>query len=131
MYNTKKIKSLFSLTLIILFSLTSYSTMAYSMRHGPFFTSQQTKTATSEPQPKLLVAIIVDQFRYDYLERFKDLFGKDGFVRLMNQGAFLPMPIIITFQPRPLLGMQLFLLDQFLPKMALLVINGSIGKVDN
>lgn len=37
---------------------------------------------------KLVVVIVVDQFRYDYLERFGDLFGSGGFKRLMNQGAF-------------------------------------------
>jgi len=37
--------------------------------------------------PKLVVVIVVDQFRYDYLERFGDLFGPGGFRRLMNQGA--------------------------------------------
>jgi predicted AlkP superfamily pyrophosphatase or phosphodiesterase len=38
-------------------------------------------------QPKLVLAIIVDQFRYDYLERFGDLFGAGGFRRLINEGA--------------------------------------------
>src|SRR3954468_20158439 len=38
-------------------------------------------------RPKLVVVIMVDQFRYDFLERFEDLFGNDGFKRLMN-GAF-------------------------------------------
>ena len=37
---------------------------------------------------KLVLVIVVDQFRYDYLERFGDLFGNGGFKRLMNQGAF-------------------------------------------
>lgn len=37
--------------------------------------------------PKLVVVIVVDQFRYDFLERFADLFGNGGFRRLMNQGA--------------------------------------------
>jgi predicted AlkP superfamily pyrophosphatase or phosphodiesterase len=31
--------------------------------------------------------IVVDQFRYDYLERFGDLFGTNGFRRLMRDGA--------------------------------------------
>jgi hypothetical protein len=39
-------------------------------------------------KPKLVLVIMVDQFRYDFLERFEDLFGKDGFRRLMNEGAF-------------------------------------------
>src|SRR5882672_570114 len=38
-------------------------------------------------KPKLILVIVVDQFRYDYLERFGDLFGSGGFKRLLNQGA--------------------------------------------
>jgi predicted AlkP superfamily pyrophosphatase or phosphodiesterase len=38
-------------------------------------------------RPKLVLVIVVDQFRYDYLERFGDLFGGGGFKRLLNQGA--------------------------------------------
>src|SRR5437868_1928462 len=38
-------------------------------------------------KPKLVLLLVVDQFRYDYLERFEDLFGKDGFRRLL-EGAF-------------------------------------------
>jgi len=37
-------------------------------------------------KPRLVVAIIVDQFRYDYLTRFKAEY-KAGLARLMNQGA--------------------------------------------
>lgn len=36
---------------------------------------------------KLVVVIVVDQFRYDFLERFKTSFGDGGFRRLMEQGA--------------------------------------------
>lgn len=43
---------------------------------------------TAEP-PKLVVAIVVDQLRYDYLERFQDQFGKGGFRLLLEEGAFL------------------------------------------
>lgn len=37
-------------------------------------------------KPKLVVGIVVDQMRYDYLTRFYDHFGKDGFKRLIEQG---------------------------------------------
>jgi predicted AlkP superfamily pyrophosphatase or phosphodiesterase len=37
-------------------------------------------------RPKLVVGIVVDQMRWDYLYRFADRFGKDGFVRLLKQG---------------------------------------------
>jgi predicted AlkP superfamily pyrophosphatase or phosphodiesterase len=44
-----------------------------------------------EPQkpkrPKLILLIAIDQFRYDYLERFGDLFVQDGLRRLMRDGA--------------------------------------------
>ncbi|GAA4316837.1 alkaline phosphatase family protein [Pontixanthobacter gangjinensis] len=37
-------------------------------------------------KPKLVVGIVVDQMRYDYLTRFWDQFGNDGFKRLVNNG---------------------------------------------
>lgn len=38
-------------------------------------------------RPRLVLVIVADQFRYDYLTRFGPLFGKGGFRRLMNEGA--------------------------------------------
>lgn len=38
-------------------------------------------------QPRLVVLISIDQFRGDYLERFHEFFGKDGFNRLLSGGA--------------------------------------------
>lgn len=40
-----------------------------------------------KPRPRLVVLIVCDQFRYDYLTRFAPLFGKGGFRRLMHDGA--------------------------------------------
>src|SRR5688500_4023442 len=42
----------------------------------------------AEP-PKLVVAILVDQLRYDYLERFHHQFPQGGFRLLTEQGAFM------------------------------------------
>ena len=39
--------------------------------------------------PKLVVAVVVDQLRYDYLERFHDHFSTNGFRLLMERGAFI------------------------------------------
>lgn len=38
-------------------------------------------------RPRLVLLIVVDQFRYDYLERFGDLFVANGLRRLMREGA--------------------------------------------
>ncbi|MDQ8199758.1 alkaline phosphatase family protein [Pelagicoccus enzymogenes] len=43
--------------------------------------------AAPQPAPKLAVAISIDQFRADYLERFEPYFGKGGFRRLLDQGS--------------------------------------------
>lgn len=41
----------------------------------------------AKKRPRLVLLIVVDQFRYDYLERFGDLFGPRGLKRLMREGA--------------------------------------------
>lgn len=41
----------------------------------------------SPKRPRLVLFIAVDQFRYDYLERFGDLFVANGFKRLLRDGA--------------------------------------------
>jgi predicted AlkP superfamily pyrophosphatase or phosphodiesterase len=40
-------------------------------------------------RPKLVVSILIDQMRYDYLERFHDQFCDDGFRLLTDRGAFM------------------------------------------
>jgi predicted AlkP superfamily pyrophosphatase or phosphodiesterase len=39
------------------------------------------------PRPKLVVGIVIDQMRYDYLYRYKPYYGKNGFNRLMSEGT--------------------------------------------
>ena len=39
--------------------------------------------------PRLVLAILVDQLRYDYLERFHDQFTEGGFKRLCDKGTFM------------------------------------------
>jgi predicted AlkP superfamily pyrophosphatase or phosphodiesterase len=45
-----------------------------------------TAVAQIRPTPKLLVGIMVDQMRPDYLTRFSPEFGPDGFNRLLREG---------------------------------------------
>jgi len=40
----------------------------------------------SVPRPKLVVGIMVDQMRWDYLYRYYDRYGEGGFKRLLNDG---------------------------------------------
>jgi arylsulfatase A-like enzyme len=46
----------------------------------------QAASAASQ-RPRLVLLIVVDQFRYDYLTRFGDLFTSHGLGRLMREGA--------------------------------------------
>lgn len=49
-----------------------------------FQVSAQSESALE--RPKLVVGIVVDQMRYDYLTRFYNKYKEDGFKRLMNEG---------------------------------------------
>jgi predicted AlkP superfamily pyrophosphatase or phosphodiesterase len=40
-----------------------------------------------QARARLVLLIVVDQFRYDYLERFGDLFVRNGIGRLLREGA--------------------------------------------
>lgn len=46
-----------------------------------FFTSAQ-----SNKKPKLVVGVVVDQMRYEYLYRFENHYGEGGFKRLLGDG---------------------------------------------
>ena len=52
--------------------------------------AQTTKKAVAKPttlaRPKLVVGIVVDQMRYDYLYRYYDQYVEGGFKRMMNEG---------------------------------------------
>lgn len=54
------------------------------------FVSAQKKSSGESPDvvlsPGLVVGIVVDQMRYDYLYRFWNKYGNDGFRRLVNDG---------------------------------------------
>ncbi len=48
--------------------------------------SSSVNEATTLQRPKLVVGIVVDQMRWDYLYRYYNRYGNDGFKRLLNQG---------------------------------------------
>ncbi|HEY4150326.1 MAG TPA: alkaline phosphatase PafA [Chitinophagaceae bacterium] len=54
-----------------------------------FFITQlpaQTKSPATVQRPRLVVGIVVDQMRWDYLYRYYDRYGSGGFKRLLGQG---------------------------------------------
>jgi predicted AlkP superfamily pyrophosphatase or phosphodiesterase len=68
----------------ILFSfifLLSFSIKAQSAK-----TQVNTATKQSPLKPKLVVGIVIDQMRWDYLYRFKKLYTANGFKRLLGEG---------------------------------------------
>jgi predicted AlkP superfamily pyrophosphatase or phosphodiesterase len=54
---------------------------------APAQNRQRPRLPRADDRPRLVLLIVVDQFRYDYLTRFGDLFGKRGLGRLMREGA--------------------------------------------
>jgi predicted AlkP superfamily pyrophosphatase or phosphodiesterase len=55
---------------LILFFFFSYSFIGFSQKQ----------------QPKLVIGIVVDQMRYDYLTRYWDKYGEGGFKKLIKEG---------------------------------------------
>lgn len=55
---------------------------------GAFAQTKSTKelVKTKLQRPKLVVGIVVDQMRYDYLYRYFDKYSEDGFKRMMREG---------------------------------------------
>ncbi len=50
------------------------------------FSCQSKFIDNNSSSPKILVGVVVDQMRYDYLTRLSNKFSNDGFNRLINQG---------------------------------------------
>jgi len=57
---------------------------------APLLFSQNAANGQSDnilaTKPKLVIGIVVDQMRYDYLTRFYHRYGEGGFKRMMNEG---------------------------------------------
>src|SRR5215218_5215856 len=65
-----------------------------------FFSSISTVAAQTS-RPKLVVGIVIDQMRWDYLYRFADRYSANGFKRLLNDGfscenTFIPYTPTVT-----------------------------------
>lgn len=64
-----------------------------------FSFSQSLAQLNNNPErPKLVVGIVVDQMRWDYLYRFYGRYGNDGFKRMLNEG-FTAENTLIPYVP--------------------------------
>ncbi|MDO5985948.1 alkaline phosphatase family protein [Flavivirga amylovorans] len=72
------LKNIFSLVFVFFFCMSS---KAQSVSNDNLVVKDVIKT-----NPKLVVGIVVDQMRYDYLTRFYNKFGQGGFKRMINEG---------------------------------------------
>src|SRR5215813_14256908 len=50
--------------------------------------SSRASASAYNGRPKLVVIVIIDQFRGDYLERYRDQFVEGGFRLLLDKGAY-------------------------------------------
>ncbi|MUH36323.1 alkaline phosphatase family protein [Zobellia amurskyensis] len=71
----------FFILFFTIFTISFLPSNSFGQRKSKEQTDTQLKT-----DPKLVVGIIVDQMRYDYITRFWDHYGDDGFKRFVNEG---------------------------------------------
>lgn len=76
-----RIKPLLFLILLLAFS----PSMSNAQRKSKS-TAKKSENTQLMTRPKLVVGIVVDQMRYDYLTRFWGHYGDGGFKRLVNEG---------------------------------------------
>ena len=63
---------------ILLFTLLSFSLQAQI--------TENPKTSNEPGRPKLVVGIVIDQMRYDYISKYYSKFSENGFKKLIKQG---------------------------------------------
>nr|WP_321224920.1 alkaline phosphatase PafA [uncultured Psychroserpens sp.] len=72
-------KVIFNLLLVMLF-------ITACNAQQPISEVKSTQNQINTNSPKLVVGIVVDQMRYDYLTRFESKYGAGGFMRMINEG---------------------------------------------
>lgn len=73
--------------LVLALMFVSYGTFAQKATSPkPFYTASSDRPAKSVARPKLVVGMVVDQMRWDYLYRYYDRYTSNGFKRLLHDG---------------------------------------------
>lgn len=65
--------------LLLIFSILSFSETAHAQQNPP---AENDRSG----QPKMVVGVVVDQMRHEYLYRYIDQYGEGGFKRLLDGG---------------------------------------------
>jgi predicted AlkP superfamily pyrophosphatase or phosphodiesterase len=73
-------------------------------------TSKSSAEISTQGKPKLIVGIVVDQMRYDYLFKYGSKYSEKGFKRLMKKGSSAATQIIPMY-----LHTQLPVMPAFIP----------------
>lgn len=81
-----KFKNLLILSFAFIAASTSAQTKKKKTVLVPAAAASVTPASTELPRPKLVVGIVVDQMRWDYLYRYYDRYQSNGFKRLLNEG---------------------------------------------
>ena len=66
--------------------LSPFKFFLYSLLLFPVLVFAQKSSLQTPDKPKLIIGIVIDQMRYDYLYRYAEKYGNGGFKRLMSQG---------------------------------------------
>jgi predicted AlkP superfamily pyrophosphatase or phosphodiesterase len=73
--------------LFFVFALTTLALSAQNKKKpATALSAAPVPASTALPRPKLVVGIVVDQMRWDYLFRYYDRYQTNGFKRLLNEG---------------------------------------------
>lgn len=72
--------------LFILLSFLTVSAFAQTKNNTTPAAKTGVVSSTDVPRPKLVIGIMVDQMRWDYLYRYYSRYGNTGFKRLLNEG---------------------------------------------
>ncbi len=85
--NRFRSKGVLSPVLVLLLALAGALPVSFAQARQRTGARRAITKASQSPRPRLVLLLVVDQFRYDYLSRFGDLFGSHGIGRLMREGA--------------------------------------------
>ena len=72
--------------LLVAFTFVAVSVSAQTKKKKTVVAAPAPVASTQIPRPKLVVGIVVDQMRWDYLYRFYSRYQSNGFKRLLNEG---------------------------------------------